>query len=312
MDTLDAMAVFVEIADRGSLTAAAEATGKSLPTVVRVLAGLEAKLGVRLFNRTTRRVAITDEGRIYLEHCRRIQSAVDESEQAISQTLSEPSGLITVTAPVLFGEMHVAPQIAEFLVAFPKVEVRLMLLDRIADLLEEGIDVAVRIAPLPDSTLIARRVGQVRQVICASPRLLAQAGRPLHPTELSALPCVRAPGIGDISTWTFQQDAKPMDVDVHGRLICNNVGSSIVACAAGAGFGRFLCYQVMPAIQRGELEIVLPTFEPVPKPLSLVYAQGGLRTARLRTFVDWFAKGLAAGTQAERVSQSVEVSTGSA
>jgi DNA-binding transcriptional LysR family regulator len=292
MDTLDSMAIFVEIADRRSLTAAAEAVGKSLPTVVRTLAGLEAKLGVRLFNRTTRRVAITDEGRIYLEHCRRIQSAVEESEQAISQTLSEPSGLITVTASVLFGEMHIAPQIADFLVAFPKIEVRLLLLDRIADLLEEGIDVAVRIAPLQDSTLIARRVGQIRQVICASPRLLAQAGKPLHPKELSTLPCVRAPGIGDISTWRFQEDSKQIDIDVHGRLICNNVGSSIVACTAGCGFGRFLCYQVMPAVQRGELEIVLPAFEPAPRPLSLIYAQGGLRTARLRTFVDWFAKGL--------------------
>jgi DNA-binding transcriptional LysR family regulator len=240
MDTIDAMAVFVEIAVHRSLTAAAEVLGKSLPTVVRTLAALESKLGVRLFNRTTRKVAITDEGRIYLEHCRRILSAVDDSELAINQTLSEPRGVIAVTAPVMFGEMHVAPQIADFLVAFPKLEVRLVLLDRIVDLIEEGIDVAVRIAPLQDSTLISRRVGQVRQVICASPRLLKQTRTPQHPKELSELPCVRAPGFGDISTWTFKDAGKLIHVDVHGRLICNNLGSSIVACTAGCGFGRFL------------------------------------------------------------------------
>lgn len=292
MDKLDAMAVVMEIAERRSLTAAASALGKSLPTVVRVLAALESKLGVRLFSRTTRTVAITDEGRTYLEYCRRIRAIVDESEQVLSRTQSEPSGLITVTAPVLFGEMHVAPRIAGFLAAYPKVELRLMLLDRVVDLLEEGIDVAVRIAPLPDSTLVARRVGQVRQVICASPELLKRTGIPQHPAALAELPCVRAPGVGEMSTWAFQENGKQIHVDVHGRLLCNTLGASIVACQSGCGFGRFLCYQIMPAVRRGELEIVLPVFEPDPKPLSLVCAQGGLRTARLRTFVDWFADGL--------------------
>jgi DNA-binding transcriptional LysR family regulator len=182
-----------------------------------------------------------------------------------------------------------------------------MLLDRVVDLLEEGIDVAVRIAPLPDSTLVARPVGQVRQVICASPGLLTRTGMPQHPAALAGLPCVRAAGIGDVSTWAFQDNGKEIHVDVHGRLICSNVGSSIVACQSGCGFARFLCYQIMPAVRRGELEIVLTSFEPAPKPLSLLCAQGGLRTARLRTFVDWLAKGLRAsitGTNSDLRSSS--------
>jgi DNA-binding transcriptional LysR family regulator len=292
MDRLDAMAVFMEIAARGSLTRAAESLGRSLPTIVRILATLEAELAVRLFNRTTRRLTITEEGRVYLEHCKRIRAAVADSDEAMRKTHSEPSGRIALTAPVKFGEMHVAPLVAQFLAVYPKVELKLLLLDRLVDLVEEGIDVAIRIAPLEDSTLIARPVGRIRQVVCASPQLLTQVGTPATPQDLSRLPCVQAAGLGDPAIWKFRTERRAVQVSVTGRLTCNSVGAGIAACVAGCGFGRFLCYQVRPAVARGELAMVLTEFEPEPRPLSLVYSKDALQSARLRTIIEFLERGL--------------------
>jgi DNA-binding transcriptional LysR family regulator len=292
MDRLDAMTVFMEIAARGSLTRAAESLQRSLPTIVRILATLEAELAVRLFNRTTRRLTITEEGRVYLEHCKRVRAAVADSEEAMRQAHTEPSGRITLTAPVKFGEMHVAPVAAQFLAAHPKIELKLLLLDRLVDLLEEEIDVAIRIAPLEDSTLIARPVGRIRQVVCASPQLLAQLGTPAAPEDLSRLPCVQSTGLGDPAIWEFRDGRRDQHVNVAGRVTCNSVGAALAACLAGCGFGRFLCYQVLPAVARGELAMVLTEFEPTPKPLSLVYSRHALQSARLRTCIDWLDRGL--------------------
>ena len=249
MDKLQAMSVFVEIAERGSLTAAAAFLGKSLPTVVRTLARLEDRLNVRLFNRTTRRVALTEEGRLYLERCRKILADIDEAELILGRHQAEPTGVITLTAPVRFGEMHVAPAVLRFLERYPKIEVRLLLLDRVVDLLEEGIDVAVRIAQLGDSTLVAKRVGQIRQVVCASPGLLEEVGEPLEPAALPRLPCVRFTGLSSGTIWYLRKGSRRVSVSVHGRLDCNQVSAAVDACVAGLGFGRFLCYQVMPASQ---------------------------------------------------------------
>ena len=176
MDKLQAMAVFVQIAERGSLTAATETLDKSLPSVVRILASLEEALRVRLFNRTTRRIALTEEGRIYLESCRRILAEIDDAESALGQDEAEPHGTITVTAPVRFGEMHVAPAVTRFLQRYPEVQVKLLLLDRVIDMLEEGVDVAVRIAPLADSSLVAKAVGHIRRVVCGESQA-ARRGR---------------------------------------------------------------------------------------------------------------------------------------
>lgn len=289
MDRLQAMSVFVEIAERGSLTAAAEASGKSLPSVVRILAGLEEALQVRLFNRTTRRIALTEEGQLYLERCRKILGDIEEAELALVQDCVEPSGTITLTAPVRFGELHVAPALERFLEQHTQMQVNLLLLDRVVNLLDEGIDVAVRIAHLGDSSLIAKPVGEIRQVICASPSLLAERGRPQRPEALSALPCVRFTGISAGSTWHFEDRGKRVAVHVNGRLLCNQVGASVDACVAGLGFGAFLSYQVMPRVERGELEIVLADFEPAAMPLSLVYPHSRLMSNRVRVFVDWMA-----------------------
>ena len=289
MDKLQAMSVFVEIAERGSLTAAAGELGKSLPSVVRILASLEEALQVRLFNRTTRRIALTPEGKLYLEQCRKILADIEEAERALVQEQAEPSGSITLTAPVRFGEMHVAPAVAGFLKKYPKTQVNLLLLDRIVDLLDEGIDVAVRIAHLGDSSLIAKPIGHIRQVVCASPELLAQVGEPSHPEELSGLPCVRFTGISPGAAWHFQDGSKRLSVPVTGAFSCNQVGASVEACIAGSGFGLFFSYQVMPWVRSGELVTVLTDVEPAPLPISLVYPHLRLMSSRVRAFVDWMA-----------------------
>lgn len=304
MDKLQAMAVFVQIAERGSLTAAAEVLDKSLPSVVRILASLEENLQTRLFNRTTRRIALTEEGRIYLESCRRLLADIDDAESALGQDETEPRGMITVTAPVRFGEMHVAPAVTRFLQHYTQVQVRLLLLDRVIDMLEEGVDVAVRIAPLTDSSLVAKPVGRIRQVVCASPKLIQEVGKPGRPKELAELPCIRFTGISSGSVWHFFRDGKPVPVTVNGSLSCNQVNPAVNACIAGLGFGMFLCYQVMPAVRRGELELVLTDFEPDPLPLSLVFPHRRLSSTRLRIFVDWMAKAIPESLQANERVQS--------
>ncbi|MCP5410312.1 MAG: LysR family transcriptional regulator [Chromatiaceae bacterium] len=304
MDKLQAMAVFVQIAERGSLTAAAEVLDKSLPSVVRILASLEENLQTRLFNRTTRRIALTEEGRIYLESCRRLLADIDDAESALGQDETEPRGMITVTAPVRFGEMHVAPAVTRFLQHYTQVQVRLLLLDRVIDMLEEGVDVAVRIAPLTDSSLVAKPVGRIRQVVCASPKLIQEVGKPGRPKELAELPCIRFTGISSGSVWHFFRDGKPVPVSVNGSLSCNQVNPAVNACIAGLGFGMFLCYQVMPAVRRGELELVLTDFEPDPLPLSLVFPHRRLSSTRLRIFVDWMAEAIPESLQANERVQS--------
>ena len=203
MDKLHAMATFVQIAERGSLTAAAQGLDTSLSSVVRTLAALEADLGVRLLNRTTRRIALTAEGQQYLERCRRILADMEDAEQALRGTAQDPSGLLRVTAPVLFGQLHVGPVVEAFLARHRRTQVELILLDRVVSLVEEGIDLAVRIGPLSDSSMVAVPVGQIRRVAVASPALLAAAGTPAHPQDLGSLPCVRFTALMPGTTWHF-------------------------------------------------------------------------------------------------------------
>ncbi len=287
MDKLGAMRTFVEIADRGSLTAAGEALGRSLPTVVRTLAALERELGVVLLRRTTRRMSLTEEGRVYLERCRRLLADLDEMETLVGSGRSEPRGTLRVTASVLFGQLHVAPAVRAFLARHPAVEVELLLLDRVVNLVEEGLDVAVRIGPLADSSLIAVPGGQVRRVVCASPDLLEARGEPRHPDDLASLPCVRFGGIAPGHVWRFREGGRERAVQVSGALTTNQGAVALDACAAGLGFGLFLSYQVEPAVRAGRLRVVLREFEPPPLPVSLVYADARLVSSRLRAFLDW-------------------------
>ena len=291
MDKLRAMATFTCIADRGSLSAAAEAMGTSLPTVVRTLAALETELGVRLFNRSTRHIALTGEGLNYLESCRSLLAAVDEAETALRNEASEPAGKLIITAPVLFGQMHVAPAVTRFVQKYDKVRCSLMLADRIVNLLEERVDVGVRIGNLEDSSLIAHQVGKVRRMVVAAPRFLAERPSPTHPRHLLEANCIDFSGGGN-SWWSFEDrnsedKGRNFAVPVKGNLQFNHVASAVEACVAGMGFGMFLSYQVAPHLADGRLRAVLTDFEPPPRPVSVVYSHARLLPARTRAFVEW-------------------------
>jgi DNA-binding transcriptional LysR family regulator len=292
VDKLAGMRAFVEIVDRGSLTAAAEAAGKSLPTMVRTLAALEAALGARLLRRTTRRMSLTAEGRDYLERCRRILSDVEEAELALAARSREPRGELRVTAPVLFGQMHVAPAVVEFVEQHRSVSVDLQLIDRIVDLVDEGIDAAVRIAQLPDSSQIAIPVGTMRRVLVASPTLLARTGTPERPEALASQPCVGFGGLSPGHAWRFHERGRELIVNVRCRFASNQGTAALDACAAGLGFGSFLCYQVEPHVAAGRLRVVLQEFEPTPVPVSLVHSEARLVSTRLRVFLDWMKQRL--------------------
>lgn len=293
MNLFDAMRAFVEIVDRGSLTAAAEALDRSQPAMARTLAALEGRLGARLLNRTTRRMSLTPEGREYLARCRSILADVDEAELAVGEQRAEPRGDLRITAPVLFGQMHVAPALTAFLRRYREVRVALLLFDRNVDLVEEGIDLAVRIGELPDSSLVAVPVRTVRRVVCASPSLLDSIGRPGHPEDLAGLPCILFTGQSAPSGWRFQENQRPFTVEVNGSLSCNHLSVTRDACVEGLGFGRFLSYQVDAMLEAGILETVLEVYEPAPLPVSLAYPASRLVPARQRLLIAWLKDALA-------------------
>ncbi|MBW2242343.1 MAG: LysR family transcriptional regulator [Deltaproteobacteria bacterium] len=294
MDKLAAMRTFVEIVDQGSLTAAARALDRAPPTVVRTLATLEETLGARLLTRTTRRMSLTEEGRAYLDRCRRILADVEEAEQAVQAGDSEPRGEIRVTAPVLFGQRHVAPAITAFLQQFAKVRIELLLLDRVVHLVEEGLDLGVRIGHLEDSSMIVVPVGEMRRVVVASPDLVTRVGDPAHPEQLAPHPCVMFRGIAAGGSFSFQDGGRRRTVRVTSAFACNQATAAVEACEAGLGFGQFLSYQVEPQIRAGTLRVVLQEFEIPALPVSLVYPEARLMSSRLRAFVDWMKEQLRA------------------
>jgi DNA-binding transcriptional LysR family regulator len=287
MDKLAAMRAFVEIVDRGSLTAAGEALDRSLPTIVRTLATLEGSLGTVLLRRTTRHMSLTDEGRVYLERCRRILADVEQAEDLVGPRAGEPRGPLVVSAPVMFGRMHVAPAVVDFVRRYPKVEIDLLLLDRVVDLIDEGVDVAVRIAHLADSSMVAIPVGAVQRVVCASPKLLKSTGEPKVPAQLADLPCVRFRGLSPENRWLFRDAGREIAVPVRGGFLTNQVDAALDACIAGLGFGLFLSYQVEPAIRARRLRVVLRDYQPPPVPVSLLHAEARMPSPRVRAFVDW-------------------------
>jgi DNA-binding transcriptional LysR family regulator len=287
MDKLKAMETFVRIVDGGSLTAAADALQTSLPSVVRSLSALEARLDVRLLNRTTRRMALTDEGREYYERCKRVLADVDEAEAALSARRVAPKGRLRITSSVMFGRLHVAPIVTEFLVSHPGVQVELVLLDRIVDLVEEGIDAGVRIGRLPDSSLVALAVGQTRRVVCASPAYLRQAGTPQSPADLLSHRCVSFTGLASAHEWGFGKETDAQRVKISPTLASNQVDAVLDACVRGVGLAQFLCYQVQALINSRRLKRVLGAFEPAPLPIHVIYPHARLLSANVRAFVDW-------------------------
>jgi DNA-binding transcriptional LysR family regulator len=294
MDKLRAMATFVRIVEGGSLTAAAAALDVSAPSVVRLLASLERSLDVRLLNRTTRRIALTGEGRDYYERCKRILAEVEEAEAAAGNRRGAPRGELRVTAPVLFGRMHFAPLAGEFTRRHRGVSIDLLLVDRVVNLLDEGLDVGVRIAELPDSSLVAAPVGELRRVVCASPRYLARAGTPRTPQDLRGHACIRFAGLGATHEWRFRDGTRQVDVPVSGPLSGNQADALVEACGDGLGVGMFLSYQVAPLVAAGRLKLLLADYWPPPVPVSIVYPHAKLLPARTRLFVDWMRERLPA------------------
>jgi DNA-binding transcriptional LysR family regulator len=291
MDKLKAMQTFVQIAESGSLTAAAKRQSSSLPAVVRSLAALEADLGVRLFNRTTRRISLTEEGRRYLATSRELLTALDDAEAALSAEAGEPSGQLTITAPVLFGQMHVAPAVARFVQRYDKTRCSVLLYDRVVNLLDEGIDVGIRIGHLEDSSLVARPVGSIRRVVVASPAYLRRHGTPEHPHDLLGANCVRFIGASG-AWWVFHENGKPLNVPITGNLDFNHAAPAVEACVAGLGFGTFISYQVEPWLKLKKLKVVLQEFEPPPRPIHIVYPHARLLPARVRVFIDFMKDSL--------------------
>lgn len=285
MDKLKAMHTVVNIADAGSLTAAAAKLGSSPPAVVRTLAALEAYLGMRLFNRTTRRISLTEEGRHYVENCRQVLAAVADAESALTTGASEPAGQLTVTAPVLFGQMYVAPAVTRFVQKFGKVRVNLLLLDRVVNLHEEQVDVGIRIGELEDSTLVAHTLGTVRRMVVASPDYLDRHPVPTHPRDLLDANCVRFSG-GAGPWWTFHEGSRQFTVPVTGNLEFNHVAPALDACLAGLGFGMFISYQLAHHLAEKRLQGVLESYEPPPRPVHVVYPHARLLPARTRVFIE--------------------------
>jgi DNA-binding transcriptional LysR family regulator len=280
-DRLRQMEVFVAVAEASGFAPAARRLGMSPPAVTRAIAALETSLGTRLLRRTTRIVRLTEAGTSYLQDCRRILSEVEQAAARAAGVRGGVRGAVTVTAPVMFGRMHVLPVLLDFLDAHPEVVAKALLLDRIVDLIEEGVDVAVRIAELPDSSLKAVRIGQIRRVICASPAFLAAHGVPRTPSDLIELEAVLVASGEGPAPWMFGGRA----VRPRGRLTVNSIEAAIEAALAGRGLVRAASYQIAHALQSGALVVVLEDHEPVTLPIHLVY-DSSLRGAG-RAFVDF-------------------------
>ncbi len=281
------MSVFVAAVETGSLSGAGRRLGTPLATVSRKIADLEAHLTTRLLNRSTRRLTLTDAGRSYLAAARRILEEVEEAERAAAGEYAAPKGELVVTAPIVFGRLHVLPVVTEFLSAFREVTIRLVLADRLANLQEDHIDLAVRIGDLPDSSLVAQRIGRIRRVVCASPAYLAARGTPRTPEDLASHDCVVFSGFAGSGAWSFTRPERSLAVPA--RLVVNTAEAAIDAAIAGAGLTRVLSYQIAAAQRSGALTAVLKDFEREPWPISLVYAGQGLLPVKLRAFLDFAA-----------------------
>ncbi len=287
MDKLKAIKTFIAIAEQGSLTEAAKRLDTSLPTVVRTLAALEDTIGSRLFNRSTRVVDLTEEGQRYLDHVRPMLDGLSQVEDEMSGKAATPSGQVSVTAPQTFGSRYVAPGLLRIKAAYPAIIPRLRLADRIVNILEDHVDVAVRIGHLRDSSLKARTIGHVRQVLCATPEFVAANEPILAPKDLRGQPCILNDGNTSGQSWPFvSEKGRVTPVPVTASFTSNAVGPTLDACLAGVGFGLFLSYQVDDAVRSGSLVTLLDRFQPPPLPVQIVRAGTPAAPGRIKVVVD--------------------------
>jgi DNA-binding transcriptional LysR family regulator len=294
MDRFESLKVFATVVEAGSFSAAARRLGTPLATVSRKVSELEALLKVRLLNRSTRQVRPTDGGERFYRTGRRILDELAEAERLASGEYAAPRGELIVTAPIVFGRLHMVPVICAFLGEYPEVEIKLQLSDRNLDLLGEHIDLALRIGALADSSMIAQRLGEVRWVVCASPAYLERRGLPRHPRQLGAHDCVAFANLEAPREWVFRDGGKLASHAINPRLTVTTAEAAIDAAISGLGVTRVLSYQVAGSARAKSLEIILADFEPDAMPVSLVHAGGRTIAQKLRAFLDFAAPRLKA------------------
>jgi DNA-binding transcriptional LysR family regulator len=284
------MALLVEAVDVGSLSAASRKMNVPLPTVSRKIADLESHLGARLLTRSTRKLTLTDAGAAYVSVAKRILEQVADAEQTAAGEYSAPKGDLAVAAPIVFGRLHVLPLVTDFLARYPEINIRLVLSDRNADLIDEHLDLAIRIGALSDSSMTQTRVGAVRHVICASPSFLASRGIPETPGALARLPCISHDFLtAPSSAWPFREPGAKVDImaPVRVRLAVTTAEAAIDAAVAGIGVTRLISYQVAEAVARGALRIILAPYEREPMPVSMLHAGPGMLPLKVRAFRDF-------------------------
>ncbi len=286
MDRLDAMQAFVAVADLQGFAPAARKLGLSPSAVTRLIAALEQRLGARLLQRTTRQVALTDVGARYLERVRRILGDVEEADAAAEGERSRPSGKLAVTAPVGFGRLHVSPVMSAYLKRYPEVSAELLLSDQIVNLVEDGVDLAVRIGHLADSTLVARHVGEMRRIVVASPAYLEVRGEPKTPAAIAAHDTIRFGARTASPEWRFVEAAREVRVTCTPRFATNSADAAIQYAEQGGGLTRVMFYQAAAALAASRLRIVLAEFERPALPIHLVYPTSRLLSAKVRAFID--------------------------
>jgi DNA-binding transcriptional LysR family regulator len=294
MDRFDAMATLIAAVDGGSLSAASRSLGMPLATVSRKVSDLESHLRTQLVVRTSRRLALTEAGRAYVEATRRILDQIDDAERAASGEYRAPRGHLTITASIMFGRLHVEPVVLEFLRAYPEITARLVLADHIVNLVDDHVDVAIRVGQLPDSSMMATRLGAVGWVTCASPAYLEARGEPLTPEALGEHDCVVFQGLYADDGWAFGRGKQARSLPVRPRFAVNSADAAIAAAIASAGITRVLSYQVAAAVAADRLRLILRPHEPEPLPVHLVHAGQSLLPLKLRAFLDFAAPRLKA------------------
>lgn len=292
MDRLESMSAFVEVVETGSFSAASRKLRTPLATISRRVSDLEKHLGAQLLLRSSRRLELTDAGRAYIASCRQILEALAQAERAASGEYLAPRGEIAISAPIVFGRIHLLPVLTDFLQAFPEIDARLTLSDRNAHFLDDHLDVALRIGELPDSALKATRIGAVRRVLCASPAYLQAAGMPVAPRDLARHACISFESMGGATEWIFRQGKQTIATPIRSRLVVNTAEAAIDAAIAGLGVTRVLSYQVADALRRGALVTILEAFETAPLPVSLIYPAQGAMPQKLRAFLDFTSERL--------------------
>ncbi len=292
MDRLQTMTVFVAVAEEAGFAPAARRLGLSPPSVTRAVSELEERLGARLLHRTTRTVRLTESGERYLADCRRILTEIEEADRHAAGLHAAPQGMVMVSAPALFGRMHVAPILLDLLDQYPGISFNTLFVDRIVHLVEEGVDVAIRLAELPDSSFSAIRVGSMRRVICASPDYLAAHGNPQHPRDLAKHETINSSHMALGGEWSFQQGEKRFTVKLRSRLTVNNADTAITGAVAGRGITRVLHYMVARQLEAGQLKIILGNYELPAVPVHVLHKEAGQTSARVRAVVDFLAERL--------------------